>query len=48
MCYCQTHDLEQPKFSKGWLHKMRQEEVANCKAVKLSELILNFANSRNL
>ena len=48
MCYCQTHDLDQPKFGTGWFHKMRQEENANCKAVKLSELILNFANSRNL
>jgi len=29
-------------------NKMREEEVANCNAVKLSELILNLANSRNL
>ena len=48
MCYCKTHDLEQDKFGRGWFHKMRAEEVANCNAVKLSELILNLANSRNL
>ena len=45
MCYCQSHDLFQDKYGKGWLHIQREEEVANCKAVKLSELILNFANS---
>jgi len=45
MCYCQSHDLEKSKYGRGWLHKQREEEVANCKAVKLSELIFNFANS---
>ena len=45
MCYCQSHELDKPKYGAGWLHKMREEEVANCKAVKLSELIFNFANS---
>ena len=48
MCYCETHDLDQPKYSKGFLHSLREKEVANCKAVKLSELILNFAISGNL
>ena len=48
MCYCTTHDLENPKYARGWLHQMRTEQVKKCRAVKLSELILNFANSRNL
>jgi|TARA_Y100000114_G_scaffold130225_1_gene127978 hypothetical protein len=48
MCYCETHDLDQSKYGRGWMHKMREQEVANCKAVKLSELILNFAISGNL
>ncbi len=48
MCYCHTHNLDHPKYGRGWLHEMRVKEVEKCKAVKLSELILNFAISGNL